>query len=148
MNSVDAKIKLRKLAKTYKRFIRAKSRAYNKEFYKSLRNFKNSDPKKHWKLLDDACKSPEKGSNISLDAFMMHFKNLSMKLDLNPNDIDFDPSVVDHSLNEAINKDFTYEEVTLVIKKLRNNKTSGIDNVINEQLKNCPGSFVNLLVRF
>ena len=149
VNSVDSKLEFRKLAKTYKRFIRAKMRAYNKEFHNSLRNLRNSNPKKYWKLLDDACILPEKGSNIPLNAFMSHFKNLSMKPeDLNSHESDFDPSVIDHSINEAINKNFTYDEVILIIRKLRNNKACGIDNVINEQLKNCPDSVVNLLVRF
>ena len=34
-----------------------------------------------------------------------------------------------------------------IIKKLRNNKACGVDNIINEYLKNCPVMLVSLIVK-
>ena len=50
----------------------------------------------------------------------------------------FDPRVINRSLNEEINQKNSVEEIMAIVKKLKNNKAHGIDNIINEFLKNCP----------
>ena len=42
------------------------------------------------------------------------------------------------SADSLFNDPFTVEEVFKIIKKLKNNKSCGMDQVINEYLKNCP----------
>ena len=42
------------------------------------------------------------------------------------------------SENKDINMPFTVQEVTAAIKRLKNNKSAGIDGILNEFLKHCP----------
>ena len=42
---------------------------------------------------------------------------------------------IEHSLNEQINLTITETEITDAIKTLKNNKSSGMDNIKNEQIK-------------
>ena len=51
------------------------------------------------------------------------------------------------SINEHINRPFTQDEVVTLIKKLKNKKACGIDNVINEYLKNSPTELIVLIVK-
>ena len=50
--------------------------------------------------------------------------------------------------NEAINRPFSLEEVELAIRKLKNNKASGVDNVINEFFKHCHNDCIKIIVDF
>ena len=49
--------------------------------------------------------------------------------------------------DEALNKDFTYEEINKLINKLKNNKSCGIDNIVNEFIKFSPNEYKLLLVK-
>lgn len=40
------------------------------------------------------------------------------------------------------------EEIQHIIKRLKNKKASGIDNIINEYIKKCPLEMSNILVKF
>ena len=40
--------------------------------------------------------------------------------------------------NEDINMPFTVQKVAAAIKRLKNNKSAGIDGILNEFLKHCP----------
>ena len=50
--------------------------------------------------------------------------------------------------NEPINRPFSLEEVKLAIRKLKNNKASGVDNVINEFFKHCHNDCFHNIVDF
>jgi len=75
------------------------------------------------------------------------FKQLSQKPVNNSENECFDPRTINHSINEEVNKPFTTEEVSKLIRKLRNNKASGIDNIINEYLKHCPKKVMEIIVK-
>lgn len=89
-----------------------------------------------------------------MQAFTNHFRKLSKKESTpNDNNIDnsqnnsFDLRLINHSINEDINKNFTVPEVIQLVNKLKNNKACGIDNVINEYLKNGPKEVYVLIVK-
>ena len=74
--------------------------------------------------------------DISENEFVQHFKKLN---ELGDSKIaDFDPRLIDHSLNEFINEPFSENEILLQLKKLKNNKSAGIHSIINEFLKYSP----------
>ena len=62
-------------------------------------------------------------------------------------EIPFDTRKIMQSINEHINRPFTQDEVVILIKKLKNKKACGIDNVINEYLKNSPTDLIVLIVK-
>ena len=52
------------------------------------------------------------------------------------------------TINNAINQSFTIDEIKSSIKKLKNNKTSGVDNVVNEFFKCVHTDCIQLTVDF
>ena len=50
-------------------------------------------------------------------------------------------------VNEDIKCYFTFEEIRLIIKKLKNGKACGLDQVRNEFIKNCPDSVITIVVK-
>jgi len=60
---------------------------------------------------------------------------------------DFDPRSIQHSVNEQINALFTIHEIKILIKKLNNNKASGVDSIINEHLKNSPDDVISIVTQ-
>ena len=52
------------------------------------------------------------------------------------------------TINEAINQPFTIDEIKSSIKKLKNNKTSGVDNVVNEFFKYAHTDCIQFTVYF
>ena len=135
-------------AKEYKKLIKSCKKSHERSFSDSLRNVKSANPREYWNLLNKDKSKVKPSNKISLDSFMEHFKNLSQidRVDEENNDSTFDPLSVNHSVNEDINREFTFDEVLSVTKKLKNGKASGIDNILNEYLKNCPNSAMSLIV--
>ena len=149
VRTIEAKTELKNKAKEYKRVIKKAYREYNKDLHKSLRNLKCSQPKKYWDIINKACKSTNKTGNITLNEFMLHFQKLSQKPDriVENTKNAFDPRKIHHSINEEINREFSLAEVKKIICKLKNNKAYGIDNILNEYLKNCPENVVVMLTQ-
>ena len=58
----------------------------------------------------------------------------------------FNPEDLTNGTNEELNKEFTFGEIKKLIKKLKNGKSSGLDNVINEFLKNSPDFLIEAIV--
>ena len=78
-------------------------------------------------------------------ALLNHFKSLGDDMESGNS---FDPRNCEIPENTLINKPFTKKEVLDVIKKLKNNKACGIDNIINEFLKSCPVVIYDILLMF
>ena len=131
--------------KEYKHFLDGVQYNYKKETEVKLRNAK--DTKDYFRIINSATSSGNnKKCNISMDQLFDHFKKLSFK-EQEANS--FDPrNVVDKdSISEELNCDFIYEEVMENIKKLKNNKSSGLDQILNEYLKNSPKSVILIIVK-
>ena len=78
---------------------------------------------------------------INLEVFKTFFENLNR----NPRN-NYVTSILNSQLivksykseNNDINMPFTVQEVTTAIKRLKNNKSAGIDGILNKFLKHCP----------
>ena len=112
----------------YKKFFKKTKQVYLKNLHSTIRELKTDDCKKYWKILNPSNKKSHKPCNISIDILKTHFENLN-KLHKSGGTT-FDPRSIDHSINEQINKDFSVDEIQQIIKKLKNNKSGGIDNII------------------
>ena len=131
----------------YKKFIKKAQRKHNKELQKHIRNLKSSDPKAYWNILNKSKDSNKTMGNISLNVFMKHFKKLSSSPIQDTDNVK--QTFTDESINVDINRLFSLDEILTVVKKLKNRKTSGIDCVVNEFLKNCPECvYVNIVKLF
>ena len=109
----EKKRELRKKAKEYKRFLRKQKRKYRKEFRKVLKKLRSSNPKEYWSLLNKGANNMNKIGNITLQAFMQHFKQLGQVPEDETHSTfeEFDPRNITHAVNEEINKEFTLDEV-------------------------------------
>ena len=126
----------------YRKFIKKEKQTYLKNLHETIRSVKKRDPKEYCKILYGKNKGKKMG-NVTLRTFKEHFQALNQAE--NGEDT-FDPRILNLSENVEINKPFTLSEIKQVIKKLKNEKACGIDNIKNEYLKNCPDNVVNIIV--
>ena len=130
---------LRARAKLYRNFMRQKSNAYYNKLHKQLRHAKYSTPKEYWRIINGTHKQC---SAVDINEFFKHFKDLSESDEGLSSSYDIPNDV---TCNEEINKAVTTEEILSTIKKLKNHKACGLDNILNEYFKNCPPIMFNVL---
>ena len=82
--------------------------------------------------------------NITLDITRDHFSELN-KDNKNPTEISIELHNI--GLNVTINVPFTFEEISKHIKALKNNKSPGIDKILNEFIKHCPNELISVIVK-
>ena len=126
--------KVKQASKNYKKTINQAFDLYKKRFNKKLRSLKCSDPKQYWKIL--CCNESKSIANkIQLEVMTEYFEKLNT--DTNQySEYDLELSKSNgYNDNEIINCPITVEEVCDIIIKLKNNKSAGIDLIINEFMK-------------
>ena len=110
---------------------------YNKILHEKLRNIKDKKPREYWKLLNP--KKHKTNNSININSLHGHFKSLNEHS--NNENINICANDIQDEGDEILNNDFTIIEINKLINKLKNNKSSGIDNIINEFLKYSPESY-------
>ena len=130
--------------RSYKKFIAKIQKSYNKKFHKNLRKFKKMHPKDYWALLKKEEGLDQKESKVPLRSFEKHFHQLNQSSSQLTQNL-FSETV--DSFNQEINHEFTLDEICKNIKLLNSNKSSGIDLIKNEYLKNAPQSVIELAVK-
>ncbi len=96
-----------------------------------MKNMRYKNPKEYWNLLNRG--KSKRQPDIPIESLYNFFKELSEN-DKNLTDTDLpeiDPDVLS-SINHNINVPISGEEIFSCIKKLKNNKSSGEDNIVNE----------------
>jgi len=131
-------------SKEYKKVLRKQHVAYKRDMVKKLRNLKSSDPKKYWSMICDKGRNNQNAVNIHMDVLKNHFRDLSNKEDV----VDGSESVeeLNDTDNEQLNVPFTKDEILDAIKKLKSNKASGMDLILNEFLNNSALIMVDIWV--
>ena len=132
----------------YKNLLRHKRRKYYRDLNESLRSLQASNPKEYWQLLNNNNERKRKKiGNVSLGDFVNHFSRLGNGQDdqsTGPGDNISEFSEADGALNAPV----TFQEVELMIRKLKNSKACGKDFIRNEFLKNCPIEMLHVWVKF
>ena len=72
-------------------------------------------------------------SKVPIEKFAEHFGNLNQILSGNDENVWLDN--LNLAVNEHLNIEFTVEKISNSIKRLKNNKACGIDNIKNEFFK-------------
>ena len=144
-------------SKIYRQSMKAAYKEYHNDLQKTLRNLKSSDPKEYWKIINSAAGSNTKIGNITIDSFMDHFKNLN-KADTtattqspetnptNPTNHAEDPIEGEDDL--PFNQPVTVFEIRKAVKKLKNGKAAGIDQILNEFIKHSPEDMLKLICSY
>ena len=120
---------LRQTSKDYKKEINKAVRKYKQQVIHKIRNLKSENPRDYWHIINSK-NSPKTIAKVSLEVFKEHFQNLNYSNETQNVPIlalnDSDPLIIDP---------FTIEEVTKFIAKLKNNKSPGTDQILNEFLQ-------------
>ena len=76
-------------------------------------------------------------SNISIETLYDYFKNLNTNIDNDNNNIDIDINIDNLSpeIEDILNSPITADEIKSVVQKLKNGKSAGSDNILNEYIK-------------
>ena len=114
---------------------------FQTRFENGLRNTSTTDPKKFWSILNRIDRSSEK-KEIAIDNLYEYFKDLNNYNDIDNEsefdityDNDFKNSSIDGDADHILNSAITEDEIRIPIKDLKNDKTSGIGEIINEGVK-------------
>ena len=123
---------MKSVSKDYKRVMNKNKKRFDQDRIDRIRNLKSTNTKDYWKLLIDGKRTP---TQASLDDLFEHFKKVN-----NPNETDehTETPITDdeqETINEKINEPITESEIISAVKSLKNNKSSGIDEILNEHIK-------------
>ena len=100
---------------------------------------KRGQPRDFWKIINSVNSQPKTASTLS-DLFD-YFKNVNANIpgdtsnNLHQKDSDPRESNSTQHMNMDINKPITENEILTAVKNLKNNKSPGVDNILNEHIK-------------
>ena len=129
----DSHLSLVQMSKMYKRVMNMHINKYKKSQHQVLRRMQSSEPKKYWKYIN-SLKSKQKADAPSADTFYEFFKEVYSAENVSADDeipLNFN---FEHS-NAELNRPFTEAEIYSCIRKLKNSKSPGHDNILNEFIK-------------
>ena len=130
---------------------------YRLNLKKKLKSMRSKNPKDFWKLINSGKKKRDK-SNITMETLLDFFKDLNSssnnESDLDDdgnheNDIDNENDLDNNNenVNEIVNGPITVDEIEKAIKRLKNNKASSEDEIINEYIKHSSQKMILLYVK-
>lgn len=116
----------------YKKLLHSKFKAHNQKTANRLRSSKTMDPRAFWNMLNQAT-NQKTHCNISPEEFEKHFKALNVSQNTDENEIENieEEIICFNHLNAKIEED----ELKKGLKSLKNNKSTGPDGILNEQIK-------------
>ena len=126
----ENKCRLNSCSKQYKKTLRKAQVKYKNEKIKAIRKLKKSDPRKYWKFLNG---NKQSEINLTLDKAHEYFSKVSNNDEHGNSEINFENASLPE--NDEINIPITEEEIKKAVKSLKNNKSSGIDLILNEHIK-------------
>ena len=97
------------------------------------------------KMGEDVSTDNTLSNNLDGQKWEDHFKNLFTKIE---GGIDTTMNKINTPINQALNEEFKMEEMTAVIKELKNKKAVGPDSIANEFLKLAPNDILKLILDF
>jgi hypothetical protein len=127
------------ISRAYKKLLKRTAKVFNDDFQRKLRSLRTKNPRMYWKAVGD---KPKSSCPIDIATLFEHFSKLTGSDEANTPDL---PDTSEQ--NVFINQDFTREEVGEALNALKNNKSGGADNIINEFLKNAPEVMICIITQ-
>ena len=123
---------LKCVSKTYKETIRTCLNSTKLVRVKKLRSLKSRNPKEYWKILNSENETND--CQVPINELHDFFKELNGHNTNNPQQLN---ATHEHNIveNKEINESICENEIRKAINQLRNNKSSGVDEVKNEHIK-------------
>ena len=142
------KQELDSLRKEYKKIVKFKKSQFCNDMHENLRKLRSSNPKEYWKLLKKGAHNDARPNPVDIDSFKSFFENLNRsKQSMSHNSNSDDAHHVPQALNDELNIEFSEDEVKTHMLKLKNNKASGCNGILNEFLKNSSKSMLALITK-
>ena len=136
---IGAKRICNKKAKMFKKFGKQKQKEYFDSLNNKIRVLKKNNSREYWLLLQKSIESKRTASKITLQAFLEHFRKLNEAKDKDQNSESISQGDLEtNDQTEVLNVDFDLEEIKIIISKLKNGKSPGLDLLKNEFLRNLP----------
>ena len=134
----------------YSSTVRKKSNQARRNRHTQLRRLKSTNPKVYWKHLNDWTNSASEENNMpSHEDFVQHFESLGNVNEDYLLDVSNEDDLDCPDLNtDILNNDILEDEIKKHISKLRNNKASGCDKILNEFLKSSSVNLIHVLQLF
>ena len=131
--NAETKQGLRTKSKDYKKEVKKVIRESKAAVIQKLRNLKSRDTKEFWKILQNSRKSD---INLGTNELYEHFKKLAgANMDSGEKKLELEEGYVAGLDTSELNAQLTEAEIVRNIKKLKNNKSAGIDYLLNEHIK-------------
>ena len=122
------------MSKQYKSTISKNVRKYKDDKVNRLKNLQTSNPKEYWKIINSLDKKKE--TTPPLNDLYSYFKTLnSSDSDMPETSTASHDNAANTQNNEEINHCITSEEIFSAVKSLKNNKSPGSDDILNEHIK-------------
>ena len=115
----------------YKKTLHAELTAYKNKNVREIRKIRKSDPKIYWKFLNG---NKNTQATTRFEDVFEHFRNVNRGSDNEELGAALNENYVQHENNTEINGPITLDE-NKAVRRLKNNKSSGIDMVLNEHNK-------------
>ena len=114
--------------------MKSKQKFYFSQLNQKIRTLKSNNSKEYWNLINKSTEGKTAYSKICIQTFMDHFKELNKS---NTIASDLEELQLQNSSNEnsVLNDPFEFSEILNNIKKLKNNKSAGLDLIKNEFIK-------------
>ena len=121
---------IRKTNKIYKSLLISKSQGFL-EKRKRLKQTKVKNPRVYWEMIKGRAKG-NNVANISVDEFGNFFKNLNCQNESDTSNVSLETPQKDPF--DELNAPFTENEFKKALKSLKNNKSTGADDILNRQI--------------
>ena len=130
--------------KIYRKMCKSKRAAFREESFKDMQKSIH-DSENLWKKFKtfSECRVPKSTvtEKITADEWKNHFQKLHTESREQKV-----PLIAENSPTESLNKPFSMEELSKVIKKMKNKKAEGIDKIANEMIKFFPEKILEALL--
>ena len=146
LKRIGSKSMCNKESREFKKFVKLKKKNYHDQLNKKIRTLRSNNSKEYWDLLNRSTEAKAK-NKLCLGTFMEHFKKLSQTDSTAECHLDSDIDDSDHE-SKILNICFEVDELSKLIRGLKNHKACGIDLLKNEFLKNASQDMVEFMCKF
>lgn len=131
----ENKNNLKIVSKRYKTVMKQSINRFKTERISKLKNLKNAKPKEYWKIINSTDKKDE--FSPPLENLYSYFKEVNAQQydEESQINVEMHNSYESSTINEEINTRITETEIYTAIKNLKNIKSNGPDEILNEHLK-------------
>ena len=136
--------KIRSNSKRYKSLLTSKFQNFLAKRRLKLKQTKTKNPRIYWEMIKGRSKG-RNTENVSVDEFGTFFKNLNSQEEEDTSDMNVEPHQKDPF--DELNAHFTENELKKALKNLKNNKSTGADEILNEQIKNSFPKMKNVFLK-